>query len=85
MRKLKPCIICGKEPEVKYMAGISPSLAKQCNLESSTPYPRYYISCECGRYQEVQVTGITVEQRDKQKNQLIYIWNKKNQKSIFND
>jgi hypothetical protein len=42
--------ICGKTPEIKYMAGISRLLAEQCNLKSSTPYPRYYILCECGQY-----------------------------------
>lgn len=71
---LKPCS-CGRKPEVKYMAGIERSLAEKCGLESSTPYPRYYVSCECGQYKELRVIGFTEKERDKQKNQLIRMWN----------
>jgi hypothetical protein len=74
MIKLKPCK-CGKEVEIKYMAGISPSLAKIAGIVNSTPYPRYYIMCSCGRCCETRVNGITEQQRDRQKNILIRAWN----------
>jgi hypothetical protein len=82
--KIKPCK-CGRTPEIQYQAGIANTLAKLCEIKKAKPYPRYFVSCECGEYTEIRVTGITVEQRDKQKRQLIRYWNALTNKVNAND
>jgi len=74
--KLEKCS-CGKEVEIKYMAGIEPRLAFICKITNSKPYPRYYIRCSCGESAEIHVTGLTAGQRDRQKNKHIREWNKR--------
>lgn len=74
--KLSKCK-CGKEVEIKYQAGIAPSLAAKCGIKNSKGYPRYYITCDCGNFAEIRVDGITTRQRDRQKNALVRLWNKR--------
>ena len=75
--KLKPCK-CGCEVEVKYVAGMSPSLLRYMggNPFAGTT-PAYYIICEkCGKNMAVRITQYTAEYRDKCKRKLIRGWNK---------
>ena len=74
--KLKPCK-CGSEVEVKYIAGISPSLLKYIQNPFASTIPTYYIVCKnCGENMAIRITQCTVECRDKCKRKLIRDWNK---------
>lgn len=74
--KLKPCE-CGRDVEVKYVAGISKSMRKYINNPFAGSVPRLYILCDgCGAGICIDVTDTTPEGRNKSRRKLEREWNR---------
>lgn len=74
--KLKPCK-CGRDVEVKYIAGLGRGVIEHVNNPFKSSYPTLYIHCPvCNRNLCIRITrGSAVEYRDRARRKLIRKWN----------
>ena len=74
---LKPCPNCGKEVEIKYIAGLSKELRKAMQHPFAHSKPTWYICCACGHNMATLVKYGTYEEQQKAKRYLIKAWNER--------
>ena len=74
--KLKPCK-CGRDVEVKYIAGLGRGVIEHVNNPFKSSYPTLYIHCPvCNRNLCIRITrGSAIEYRDEARRKLIRKWN----------
>ena len=76
--ELNPCRKCGRDVEVKYIAGMSADLREMIGNQYAGAHPRWYIACECGNNIIAEYMKPTHEEQLKARKRLVSAWNTRN-------